>query len=369
MLMLGTGFNFWVSQSSSRMCRCVGSRSVLGQQRCAGGKAAVRSDTAGRAPTASRAGRRLTPLGRGAPTAGDAAAQERPAPHVGDSQTPRHLFFRVFPKIIPVLFTSTQGPNRRAQVSDRLHLTGRRLRPGQARPGAVFYGLVLPRWRLLCFRHTRSGRAIHHSPFCGSPHHSHDGTETRPAGGGARRRSGRSALPRWRRARSLSPPKMAGRGRARPEGAGRAPTVLRAARAGPTVCGRLTAQRSARLTAQCPRRRPRSRGKMAAEADSWGRWRPSGRAGLGLRAARSSPALLSPRRRRYLRGGGAGGEALGAGGSGRRPLGRRGRGGRREGARGRGSSARVGPPSLRSRPAGSGAAPTGSPQSFGAEPG
>lgn len=161
-LMLGTGFNFWVSQSSSRMCRCVGSRSVLGQQRCAGGKAAVRSDTAGRAPTASRAGRRLTPLGRGAPTAGDAAAQERPAPHVGDSQTPRHLFFRVFPKIIPVLFTSTQGPNRSAQVSDRLHLTGRRLRPGQARPGAVFYGLVLPRWRLLCFRHTRSGRAIRH---------------------------------------------------------------------------------------------------------------------------------------------------------------------------------------------------------------
>lgn len=130
-----------------------------------------------------------------------------------------------------------------------------------------------------------------------------------------------SALPRWREEAARGPK---GRGALPRCSARRAPGPLAAA------------------DSQCPRRRPRSRGKMAAEADSWGRCRPAPRRASAFRRAVLTARSPFPHRRRHLRGGGAGGEAFGAGGGGRRPLGRRGRGGRREGARGRGSLSAAG---------------------------
>jgi len=167
-------------------------------------------------------------------------------------------FLPCFPKTVPIVFTPTQGPN--PQPGFLTGFTSFTLRPppqdrpGRVCSGAAFCGLALLRWWLLCFYCTWSGRRTRHEPFDqrhsrvphttaarGAP------PRTAPTGRGARRRSGRSALPKWRRGRSalpkwrrgrpLGPPKMAGRGSARPEGAGRAPTVLRAARAGPAGCG------------------------------------------------------------------------------------------------------------------------------------
>lgn len=225
---------------------------------------------------------RSVPLERGAPlpssAAGDAAAQERPAPTVGDSQTPQQLFFCVFPKIIPVLFTSIQGPNRRAQVSEGFHPHGP---PPQAGPGA-------PRGRILRARATAMAilmflpyeerasdppRAVPRlpAPLARRPRAA-PGRDPPRRGGGARRRSGRSALPRWRRARPLSPPKMAGRGGARSHGAPRG--ARRARRLRPPHSAAPALQRSARAGGRAP-------------AGRWRRRRIPG-VGGGLLAARAS---------------------------------------------------------------------------------